>query len=161
MTPTTAPSVLAFAAPSPVSPLQLHRAAACWPATAAGAGSLALNQQWRSAAPRLTAFTLPRRRLVASRGAQVRASTDGGEVEGRDTVPRRAGGTKGNVVVVQPDFRLSLSMLGLGVYLYNVALWATAGVMCSVVGAFLVLQTARLRSYLGLKHQKSNFPVTT
>jgi len=149
MTP-PAPSALAFAAPSPVSTLQLHRTAACWPATA---GSLILNQQWRSAAPRYTAFTLPRRRLVARRGAQVRASTDGGEVEGvvgevagRDTVPGRAGGTTGGVVVVQPDFRLALSMLGLGVYLYNVAVWTAAGVVCSVVGAFLAMQTARLRS---------------
>jgi hypothetical protein len=30
-------------------------------------------------------------------------------------------------------------------YLGYVMLWSTLGVMCSMVGAFLVLQTARLR----------------
>ena len=48
-------------------------------------------------------------------------------------------------VVLAPDFRLGLSVLAVGLQLWKVLNWTTLGIIVSVIGGFLTLQTARLR----------------
>ena len=48
-------------------------------------------------------------------------------------------------VVLAPDFRLALSVLAVGLQLWWTLNWSTLGIIISVVGGFLTMQTARLR----------------
>jgi hypothetical protein len=49
-----------------------------------------------------------------------------------------------DAVIPAPDFRLSLSVLAIGIQLLNMQ-WATLGTLFALLGSFLALQTTRLR----------------
>jgi hypothetical protein len=135
----------AFLAPALPLSSRLHGTASPWTARAGGVSS----------GPRGSALAPLQRRKLTRPVLGLRASTKGeNDVElSASTADENTVGEKlqqrpasaGAAVVLQPDFRLALSVFGVGMYLGYVMLWSTLGVMCSMVGAFLVLQTARLR----------------
>jgi len=64
------------------------------------------------------------------------------------TIVKSASGTDKDMVVVTPDFRLSLTVASLGLYML-MAQATGFGMIVSFIGAFLVLQTIRLRFRFG------------
>jgi hypothetical protein len=61
------------------------------------------------------------------------------------TVVVKKMGEGGSSIVLEPDFRLALSVLAIGLQLWKVLEWTTLGIFITIIGGFLTMQTARLR----------------